>query len=135
MENVNIFELATKQKLRFESLRGSLSTEDLWDLPLSAKNGVDLDTTARAINRDLKDVQEESFVDVKPNPQANSLALKLEVLKHIIAAKQADNAAAVARANRAAERQRLTALLDKKNEQELEGLSKEDILKRIADLG
>lgn len=70
---MNIFELATRQKLRFASAKGDLTTEQLWDLPLLISSPtrdvkVDLDTLARSINHELKAQAEESFVSTKANP-------------------------------------------------------------------
>ena len=50
---MNIFEMATRKKIRFNSPQGDLSTEDLWDLPLSSKvNGkANLDDIAKDLHR------------------------------------------------------------------------------------
>ena len=37
--NVNVFEVASRQKLRFDTARGQVSAEDLWDLPLTSTTG------------------------------------------------------------------------------------------------
>ena len=58
-----MFEKATRRKLRFTSAAGLLSTEDLWDLPLTSATGkANLDDIAKALNRRLKDAEEVSFV-------------------------------------------------------------------------
>jgi len=131
----NLFEAATRQKLRFPSGRGDLSAEDLWDLPLTARNGFDLDNIAKAVNRDLKETAEESFVNPAPTSAQSILAMKLDIVKHIIAVKIKEADDAKHAAARAAERARLVAALDQKNEQELLGMSKEDIQKRLTELG
>lgn len=130
----NLFELASRQKLRFPSVRGELTVEQLWDLPLTSKSGADLDTVAKSINADLKASTEESFVATAANPLKERLQLMLDIVKHVIATRIAEADKARRREARAAERQRLTALLDKRNDEELAGLSKEDLQARIAAL-
>jgi len=78
---MNIFEKASKKAIRFTTGRGQITTEDLWGMSLES-----LDIIAIATNKQLKDVSEESFIKTK-NPANTILALKMEILKHIITAK------------------------------------------------
>lgn len=133
------FELASRNKLRFPSPVGELTTEQLWDLPLLAPSlqrarAGDLDTVARTINANLKAVTEESFVSVKPNPAKAAYELQLEIVKHIIAVKQEEAAKAKDRAEKAEKRRKLLDALAQKEEQELGAKSKDEILKELADL-
>lgn len=133
---MNIFELATRQKLRFASAKGDLTTEQLWDLPLQNTSPtrdvkVDLDTLARSINHELKAQAEESFVSTKANPLKAQLELKLEIVKHIIADKLAAAEKAKKASDNRAERERLLDVLKRKQDQELENLSPEEIQKRL----
>ena len=137
MSEINMFERASREKLRFPSVKGELTIEQLWDLPLqsSRSNTVDLDSVARTVNTDLKAVTEESFVETRSNPQKAVLTLKLDILKHIIATKQAENAQKVALAANASEIARLKAVLAEKNDEALKGMSQEDIEAKIKSLG
>lgn len=130
----NTFKQAAQLKMRFPSVRGFLIAEQLFDLPLTSKNGFDLDTVAKDVNKLLKEQAEESFVSTTENPQATAYQLMLDIVKEIIADKLAEAAAARTRSANAAERQRLLALLDEKNNDELKGLSKEELQKRISEL-
>lgn len=136
---MNIFEVATRKKLRFSSVKGELTVEQLWDLPLlilSSTRDVkaDLDTIARGINTELKGVSEESFVAVKPDPRKADLETKLEVVKHIIGVKLTEKAAAEKKAENAEKRRKLLDALASKEDQALATLSKDDILKQLAEL-
>ena len=73
----NLFLQATREKFRFESPKGDLSVEQLWDLPLTSRTGFDLDTVAKTVNADLKASNEESFVNVNNNPAVSRLQAKL----------------------------------------------------------
>ena len=130
----NLFLQATREKFRFESPKGDLSVEQLWDLPLTSRTGFDLDTVAKAVNADLKASNEESFVNVNNNPAVSRLQAKLEVVKAIIEVKLAQAEAAKKRAEKAAERQRLMEVLHSKKDQELQGLSVEEIERRLSQL-
>lgn len=128
----NLFLQATREKFRFESPKGDLSVEQLWDLPLTSRTGFDLDTVAKAVNADLKASNEESFVNVNNNPAVSRLQAKLEVVKAIIEVKLAQAEATKKRAEKAAERQRLMEVLHSKKDQELQGLSVEEIERRLS---
>ena len=54
-----ICEYATRKKLRF-SYKGSISTEDLWDLSLE-----ELDRIFKGLNAKVKQSQEESLLEKK----------------------------------------------------------------------
>ena len=130
----NLFLQATREKFRFQSNKGDLSVEQLWDIPLTSRTGFDLDTVAKAVNADLKASNEESFVNVNNNPAVSRLQAKLEVVKAIIEVKLAQAEATKKRAEKAAERQRLMEVLHSKKDQELQGLSVEEIERRLSQL-
>ena len=130
----NLFLQATREKFRFESPKGDLSVEQLWDLPLTSRTGFDLDTVAKAVNTNLKSSNEESFVNVSNNPAVSRLQAQLEVVKAIIEIKLAQAEAAKKRVEKAAERQRLMEVLHSKKDQELQGLSVEEIERRLSQL-
>lgn len=136
---MNVFERAARNKYRFSSVKGELTVEQLWDLPL-VDNRVtrdvkaDLDTVARTINSELKSMAEESFVNLKPDPRKGHLEAKLEIVKHIIASKLADQQAAEKRANTIEKRRRLVEALAAKEAQEMTQMSKDDILKQLEEL-
>lgn len=131
----NIFEVSTRKAFRFTSNKGELSTEQLWSLPLSASNGCDLNNVAIAVNRDLKAVTEESFVSVVTNPGKADLETKLEIVKHIIATKQAENAARNEASANAAKREKLLNALANQEDAALTKMTPEEIKAEIAKLG
>ena len=128
---MNIFEQATRRAIRFESVKGDLSVEQLWDLPLQSRNQFDLDTVAKTVNRQLNAVTEESFVSVRENPAKETLSLKLEIVKHIISVKLQEAEEARNRANKASEKEKLLRLLDEKQNEALRALTPEEIQERL----
>lgn len=131
---MNLFEKATRKAFRFPSNKGELTVEQVWQLPLTSRTGFDLDTVARTINTDLKALGEESFVNKGANPKRGDLQDKLDILKYVIDVKQNEAAAAEKRVATQQEVRKLEELLARKNDQELEGLSKEDLEKKLAAL-
>lgn len=132
---MNIFERASRTKLRFASPIGELTTEQLWDLPLTSKSErPNLDALARATYTELKGLEEVSFVEVKPDPRKTAMELQLEILKHVIAAKLEARAATEKAAENAERKRKLLAALASKEEAELVGMSKEQIEAEIAKL-
>lgn len=131
---MNIYQQATRNKLRFASNKGDLTVEQLWDLPLSSKTGVDLDTIAKSVNRELNALAEESFVQTKSSPQKTLLALKLEIVVDVIHTIEAENEERRKRADKLAQKAFLEEVLHSKKEDALKGLSVEELEKRLAEM-
>lgn len=131
---MDIFEQAARAKLRFPSKVGDLTAEQLWDLPLTSKNGVDLDTLARAANGGLKELDEGSFVSLKPDPRRAPYELRLDILKRIIAVKLDEAKAAEAAVAKAEKKRKILAALESREAADLAGKSKEDLIKELAEL-
>lgn len=127
----NLFEVATRQKLRFQSGKGLLTVEDLWDLSLTGP--VSLDTVSKLANRDVKSSEEESFVTTSSATNTVAVA-KLEILKHIIAVRKAEIAERQNAAEKAERKQRLLSLLAEQDEAKDKTLSREEILKELQTL-
>ncbi len=125
----NIFETATRKKIRFPSNRGDLTTEQLWDLSLS-----DIDFIARDVNKKLKGVTEESFLDTKPHPDQRKFSLQLNILKHVIAVKQTEAQATLDRAEKAERRKKLLDALDAKGDEAMQKKSVATLKKELAEL-
>ena len=127
MAEINMFEQATRLKLRFKSNNGMVTTEDLWDLPLSQLDGI-----AKDLRKELRDT-EDSFIEEKKS-NAN-LELRFEVVKHVITTKLEERDAKAKAKEVAARRQVLLEALEKKQNAALDGMSAEDIQKELATLG
>jgi len=133
---MDIFAYASRKKLRFETPKGNLSTEDLWDLPLTAKEGnLSIDVVGKAMTNAVRDNEgNEAFVVVEGSEVDPSLKIRLGILEHIRDHK-------VNYANRVekailtkAKKQRLMELLEKKKGEALEDHSVEEIEKMLEEL-
>ena len=83
---------------------------------------------------ELEGLKTRSLVNTTPNPRVAELELKFELIKHVIAAKQAENAARLAKAEKQAKRAKLIEQLGKKQDAAIEALSEEEIKKQLAAL-
>lgn len=131
----NIFEQASRMKLRFSTQRGALTAEDLWDLPLtSSRSDVDsLDDIARKLNTVLKTYEEESFVPTTAKKNKGQLAnqVAFDIVKHIIGVKVAEADAREVAQERAAKKQRLLELVNKKDQEAEANMTREELLAAI----
>ena len=129
----NIFEEAVRLKLRFGTIKGSISVEDLYDLPLLHRTGADLDTVAKSLNKLVKESGEESFV-VKKTTTNSVLELKLDIVKHVIETKLEEVEARERLRENKSKKERLMSLLADKEDEALKGKSAEEIKKLIEEL-
>ena len=123
-----MFEKASRLKLRFETSKGFLSTEDLWDLSL-----VSLDNIYRVVNKKIKDMQEDSLLAIRTKDE-DELRLKIEIISHIVKVKQEEATAFKQRQVRRAELELLKSLKEEKQVAALKDMSLEDLDKRIEEL-
>lgn len=128
---MNIFEYAAQNKLRFPSSRGgSLTVEDLYSLPLEGP--LSLNAVAIDIHTKMKQ-QTVSFVSNKSPDK--SLDVSLEIVKHVIAYKQAKNAERAKVAASRSERRMIQEALARKKEENLLASDVSVLEARLAELG
>lgn len=123
----NIFEHASRIKLRFQTVRGPLSVEDLWDLPLSAATNASLDSVAKEASKALKEAAEESFIKPANTSSNVVLQLRMDIVKHVIEVRLRENENNTQAAAKAAQRQTILALIDQKQNEKLSGLTVEEL--------
>lgn len=133
---MDMFEQASRTKLRFHSPKGLLTVEDLWDLPLQAAsaNRANLDAIASELHRQTRDAADAvSFV----NPQAESrnaanLQLAFDIVRHVIRVRVEERDALQAAAQRREKKQRLLELIAQKEDAAL-GEKSVDELRALAE--
>lgn len=128
MSNVNMFEVATRNKMRFP-YKGQISVEDLWDLSLPA-----LDSVFKTLNSQMKQVKEESLLSTKSKAD-ETLELQINIVKYIVSVKFAEKEAREKATEKAAQRQRIMEIMAKKQDESLENASMEDLQKMLTELG
>lgn len=130
-----MFDKATRLALRFESSKGLLTVEDLWNLPLTTKmpNKPSLDNVASIVIRKIKETEETSIVETH-STKNTELQLQLDILKHIVKVKQEENKNASQALENKAKKERLLRLLTEKKDAKDAELGIEELEKMIADL-
>ena len=125
---MDLFLKALVNKWRFQTTKGALTAEDLFDLSLAS-----LDNLAKAENKTLKASEEESFI---PNARSgvNENRDRLDLLKAVIAIKVAEAEKKKKAADTAAKRQQLRELISAKQDDALKAKSMEDLLAELAAL-
>lgn len=130
MSTKNIFEKAARQKLRFNTSRGPLTVEQLWDLPL--RGDLSLDSIAVGLDKEVRSEAPRSFVDSASTGNV-LLELKFDIVKHIIEVRMEENKRKTEQAEKAQQRKLLDdQIATKENEQLLSGSLEELKAKRAA---
>ena len=128
MNNTNIFEAASKNKYRYP-YKGMITTEDLWDLTQAQ-----LDMVYKALNKGVSEAQVSSLMRKVTDVDAELLN-KIEIVKYIFNAKEAEAEARKNDAAKHAKKQRILDILAQKQEDALQNMSEDDLKKMLDELG
>lgn len=131
---MNIFEYATRNQLRFASVRGELTVEQLWFVPLRSRDDFNLNVIAKTANKALADAAEQNFVETTKTADHTRREIAMEVVKHVISTKLAEEEAAKSRAAKKQEKEKLLQILAEKQDGKLSELSEKELQRRIAAL-
>jgi len=131
----NIFETASRTKLRFQTSKGLITAEDLWDLPLlSTKKDSCLDDVARGLYKKLReDTDMISFVRERASEDSEDM-LRFEIVKRVIEVKMAEEKQAELVALSRAKKQRILAIMAEKEDESLKGASMEELKKMLSEI-
>ena len=138
----NLFEKASRLKLRFPTSKGLITLEDLWDIPLvytGLNKGIVDSTTPRSLNelakiysKQLKD-EEEDFVEDK-SPAKEKVELAFQIVKYIIEVKKAEKIEKDEAAEKASRKQKLMELIAQKEDETLGSKTLEELKAELASL-
>ena len=121
---MEIYKLASQQQLRFQTSKGSLSTEQLWSLDLK-----ELDELAVQLEAQHKESGKKSFL-VKSSQKDKTAKLKFDIVLDILNTKvEAEQEAREAQEKKEHNKKIITLIAEKKDEalkgksiKELEGM-------------
>lgn len=131
--NVNVFEVASRQKLRFDTPRGQVTVEDLWDLPLTSTVGKpNLDAIAVELHQKMNQTS-LSFVSSRTKDQTEA-SVKFAIVKHVIDVKMAEAAEAANARERAEKRNLILGEINRRQEQELLSMPLDELKKMAENL-
>jgi hypothetical protein len=122
-----MFTKASRIKLRFDTPKGLLSVEDLWDLPLTSATGkANLDDIAKAAFQALKGSEVVSFV-MRDKVADPTVQLRFDIIKFIIDTRLAENeAASTAQVNKE-RKQKFLALIEQKEFEQVASKSLDEL--------
>lgn len=128
---MNIIEQAVKMKLRFDTNRGQLSVEQIYDLPLNTRNNTEgLKDLARQLNSIIK-AEDDLFESTTAN-KINKL--RFDIVMQIIAERQAEAAKLVERKSLESQLEQFTEILNAKKNDAMKDLSVEELEAKIAEI-
>lgn len=120
----NKFEYAVRNKLRFP-YKGMLTVEEIWDLKVT-----ELDSIFKTLNKQKKTEQEESLLVTKTK-EDETLDVQISIIRYIVAVKQAEKDAKEREKEIKAENQKIMSIIERKENEALEGLSIEELKARL----
>lgn len=125
---MELFATASRLKLRFDTAQGSLSAEDLWDLPLQTIRPVraSLDNIAIGLNKQLKEAGTTSFVDDAPLGN-DDLKTKFDIVLYVISVRKEESKAEETRRANSEKKQRILELIAGKEDEALAGKSIDEL--------
>jgi hypothetical protein len=124
-----MYKKAAKLKLRFNSPKGLLSVEQLFDLTTS-----DLANLIKKVNAEIKKEErvDDDLAFLEGKDEVTSLnVLKFDILKDIYLTKLKERDDAATDQEKKDYRQRIAEIIKKKKDQELENLSIEELEKKL----
>ncbi len=122
------FELATRMKLRFNTDKGAVSTEDLWELSLEALNSV-----AMALNKELKATEEENFLSAGSKADL-ILSCKFDTVIRILNIKKQEKGDRAKVKENKVMKDKLMEALVRKQDESLDNMSEAELKKRLKKL-
>lgn len=125
MNEINIFEVATREKLRFP-FKGSISVEDLWDL-----SPANLDIVFKALNAEKKQAETESLLSAKTDADS-ILDIKLSIVRYIVAVKLAEAEKRAKAKEIKEQKQRIMEIIANKQDSALQNKSVEELQAMLA---
>jgi hypothetical protein len=131
--DVEMFEKASRLKLRFETTKGQLTVEDLWQLPLTSASGPNLDDIAVALDKKLKDTTNVSFVHKKLKSDQTT-QLKFDIVRHIIDVRLFEQEQSDKAKDIADQKQKILRLMSEKQDEALKGSSIEELQRMLDEL-
>lgn len=127
MTTENLFEMATRNKLRFPSAKGELSVEDLWDL-----SDKDLDVVYKNLkDQEVKSSEESLLDDANVDPK---LTAAIGIVKYIFTTKRNERLAEKERINKKLTQRKYIDALSKKQDEAIEKMSEAELRAMIDSL-
>lgn len=125
---MDLFEIASRKRYRFDTAIGALTAEDLWSLPLTSKTRTNLDDIAIDLYKQANVEATTSFVLETPTDTTQEAKDKFAIVKHIIDVRLEENKAAATAASNREKKAQILAIIQQKQNEQLAGSSLEELI-------
>lgn len=127
MTTENLFEIATRNKMRFPSTKGELSVEDLWDL-----SDKDLDVVYKNLkDQEVKSSEESLLDDANVDPK---LTAAIGIVKYIFTTKRNERLEEKELIDKKRNQQLYIDALSRRKLKDIDNMSVEELEAKIAEL-
>lgn len=127
MTTENLFEMATRNKMRFPSTKGELSVEDLWDL-----SDKDLDVVYKNLkDQEVKSSEESLLDDTNVDPK---LTAAIGIVRYIFTTKRNEKLEAKELIDKKRNQQLYIDALSRRKLKDIDNMSVEELEAKIAEL-
>lgn len=127
MTTENLFEIATRNKMRFPSTKGELFVEDLWDL-----SDKDLDVVYKNLkDQEVKSSEESLLDDANVDPK---LTVAIGIVKYIFTTKRKEKLEAKELIDKKRNQQLYIDALSRRKLKDIDNMSVEELEAKIAEL-
>lgn len=116
-----MYKEALQKKLRFKTNKGMITTEDLFDLSLQ-----NLNTLIIMLDKKISEAPKKSFIEELP-AEENDDELRFSIVKDVINIKLKARKDNIDKAQADAQKKRILEILAKRNDEELEKKSTEEL--------
>ena len=123
MKEINMFEYAVRNKLRFP-FKGLISTEDLFDLSLE-----ELDSIYKILNKKMKIEEKEESLLNNNNNNNTSLSIQIDIIKYIVSSKLKEKEDKERKQAKMLKKQQIMSIIADKENKELQNTSVEELRK------
>ena len=120
-----MYKLASKQKVRFQTSKGSLGVENLWDLSIT-----ELDVLAVSLEDEYKESGKKSFL-VKKSEKDKTAKLKFDIVLDILTTKIEEQEVLANAQEVKAHNQKIMGLIQEKKEESLKNKSVAELERMI----
>lgn len=124
----DLFEKATRDKIRIPSSKGALTAEDLWDLPLTQLNSL-----AKIAYRKVQISDEIDFLNDKTKEDEEA-KLTLDLILYILDTKKDEKEQRKKAVELKAQKEKIKEIIVKKQDENLESKSEEELLKLLEEM-
>lgn len=122
-----LFEKASRKRIVFLTSRGTATVDDLWDIPFTSNNDLNLQSIATSISKEIKELGEQDFVGDTQSGKSEDLNLTLDIIKHVIKVRKEEIAGKTNAMLNEQKKEKVRKILDERKDEELNETSTEDL--------